>query len=219
MSVFHTDIDFDSKLIDLVRANPILYEKDLRTTPYMDMKKKFELWSHIATSLNRDTKYCILRWKSLRAKYRREMVKLGKESDWVLFDEMKFIERHIRYQSTQRNLKSPEHQTVPVNYSNMDAEQLIEEVLDDDPLQEAMDEQNSTFTPFKDKTINSPPASMDANKPSTSSQYIGTMKRIEALLEGLGDHNRSKAEKRIVAYLCKCQLKSLNNEDVDDIDI
>lgn len=44
-------------------------------------------------------KYCILRWKSLRAKYRREMVKLGKESDWELFDKMKFIEKHIRYQS------------------------------------------------------------------------------------------------------------------------
>lgn len=57
MSGFHTDIDFDSKLIDLVRANPILYEKDLRTTPYMDMKKKFELWSHIATSLERDSKF------------------------------------------------------------------------------------------------------------------------------------------------------------------
>lgn len=56
MSLFHTDIDFDSKLIDLVEANPILYERDLRSTPYTDMKKKFELWSHIATSLNRDGK-------------------------------------------------------------------------------------------------------------------------------------------------------------------
>ncbi|XP_065360350.1 uncharacterized protein LOC135954199 [Calliphora vicina] len=223
MSVFHTDLEFDSKLIELVRANPILYEKDLRTTPYMDMKKKFELWSHISTTLNRDTKFCILRWKSLRAKYRREMVKLGKESDWVLFEDMKFIERHIRYQSTQRNLKSPEHQTVPVNYSNMDAEQLIEEILDDDPLQEAMDEQNSTFMPFRDKTLQPSPPTIDANKASSSNssttQYSGTMKRIEALLEGLGDNNRSKAEKRIVAYLCKCQLKSLNNEDVNDIDI
>lgn len=101
----------------------------------------------------------------------------------------------------------------------MDAEQLIEEVLDDDPLQEAMDEQ-TIFTPFKEKTILTSPSAIEANKPSGSnSQYSGTMKRIEALLEGLGDHNRSKAEKRIVAYLCKCQLKSLNDQDVDDVDI
>ncbi|KAM7358893.1 uncharacterized protein ACRADG_003684 [Cochliomyia hominivorax] len=219
MSGFHTDPDFDSKLIDMVRANPLLYEKDLRTTPYNDMKKKFELWSHIATSLGRDTKYCILRWKSLRAKYRREMVRLGKESDWDLLDKMKFIEKHIRYQTTQRNLKSPEHQKVPLNYSNMDAEQLIEEVLDDDPLQEAMDEQNSTFIPLKEKVLTSSPSSIDTKPCTSNNQFIGTMKRIETLLEGLGDNNRTKAEKRIVAYLCKCQLKSLNGQDVDDIDI
>lgn len=106
----------------------------------------------------------------------------------------------------------------------MDAEQLIEEILDDDPLQEAMDEQNSTFMPFSDKQLHGSPPSIDPNnKPSTSSSNnsnnSGTMKRIEALLEGLGDNNRPKAEKRIVAYLCKCQLKALNNEDVNDIDI
>lgn len=43
-------------------------------------------------------KYCILRWKSLRAKYRRESAKLGKDTDWVLYDNMKFIEKHIKYQ-------------------------------------------------------------------------------------------------------------------------
>lgn len=118
MFVFQMDLDFDRKLIDLIKANPMLYEKDLRSTPYTDMKKKFELWSHIATSLNSDSKfsqmwtisvsinnmsflpakYCLLRWKSLRAKYRREAGKLGKESAWELFEQMKFIEKHIKYQ-------------------------------------------------------------------------------------------------------------------------
>lgn len=123
----------------------------------------------------------------------------------------------------QRNLKSPEHQTVPINYANMDAEQLIEEVIDDDPLQEAMDEQNSSFIPFRDRVVVPISSTEELNNPSTSRNsssnipYIGTMKRIEALLEGLGDTNRTKAEKRIVAYLCKCQLKALSKEDVDDI--
>lgn len=57
MFVFQMDLDFDRKLIDLIKANPMLYEKDLRSTPYTDMKKKFELWSHIATSLNSDSKF------------------------------------------------------------------------------------------------------------------------------------------------------------------
>lgn len=43
-------------------------------------------------------KYCILRWKSLRGKYRREVGKLGKESGWELLERMKFIDKHIKYQ-------------------------------------------------------------------------------------------------------------------------
>ncbi|XP_075162057.1 uncharacterized protein LOC142234763 isoform X1 [Haematobia irritans] len=224
MSGFPIDLEFDRKLIDLIKANPMLYERDLRSSPYNDMKKKFELWSHIGQSLNRDTKDCLLRWKSLRAKYRREMAKLGKESGWELLDNMKFIEKHIKYQGrTQRNLKSPEHQSVPFNYS-MEAEQLIEEIHDedDDPLQEAMDEQISTFVPSaytnKEKVFSSPSTTLNTTGGS-GTQYSGTMKRIEALLEGLGGENQHKAEKRIVAYLCKCQLKTLNNEDVDEVDI
>ncbi|XP_061398970.1 uncharacterized protein LOC133334654 [Musca vetustissima] len=217
MSVFRTDMEFDRKLIELIKANPMLYEKDLRSSPYTDMKKKFELWSHIATSLNCDTKYCLLRWKSLRGKYRREVAKLGKEPTWELFDQMKFIDKHIKYQGTQRNLKSPEHQSVPYN-CNMEAEQLIEEIhdedYDDDPLQEAMDEQISTF-----HTTILPTNNTTTTTIISPMQNSGTMKRIEALLEGLGEHNRSKAEKRIVAYLCKCQLKTLSNEDVDDVNI
>lgn len=113
----------------------------------------------------------------------------------------------------------------------MDAEQLIEEIHeddDDDPLQEAMDEQISTFVPYNRESKVFPTntyvmPTQELSKPvvaaSSSVQYNGTMKRIEALLEGLGEENRSKAEKRIVAYLCKCQLKALNNEDVENVDI
>lgn len=131
--------------------------------------------------------------------------------------------------STQRNLKSPEHQSVPFNYS-MEAEQLIEEIHDedDDPLQEAMDEQISTFVPSYASREKIFPNQITVLPTTTTTcatspiQYNGTMKRIEALLEGLGEHNRIKAEKRIVAYLCKCQLKTLNNDghvDIDDVDI
>ncbi|XP_073838371.1 uncharacterized protein [Musca autumnalis] len=232
MSSYQAALEFDRKLIELIKANPMLYEKDLRSSPYTDMKKKFELWSHIATSLDCDTKYCLLKWKSLRGKYRREVAKLGKEPTWELFDQMKFIDKHIKYQGTQRNLKSPEHQSVPFN-CNMEAEQLIEEIhdedYDDDPLQEAMDEQISTFVPYNNSRERMFPCQqqqMQTVIPNSTTTTIispmqnsGAMKRIEALLEGLGEHNRNKAEKRIVAYLCKCQLKTLSNQDVDDVDI
>lgn len=49
--------DFDSRLIELVRANPKLYERGLRSTPYDAQKKqRSEIWRSIATSLNTDGK-------------------------------------------------------------------------------------------------------------------------------------------------------------------
>lgn len=89
----------------------------------------------------------------------------------------------------------------------MDAEQLIEQVTnEDDPLQEAMEEQITTVeTKTSDNVVNTPTAT------------TSFMKRIETLIEGLDAANRNKAERRIVAYLCKCQLKSLDNENIDDV--
>ena len=93
----------------------------------------------------------------------------------------------------------------------MDAENLIEEVHDDDdPLQEAMDDDQHISTTWSNHSSNSALNSINLIAPVNT-------KRMEALLGGLDNNNRLKAEKRIVAYLCKCQLKTLNNEDIDDV--
>uniref|UniRef100_A0A0C9RDX4 Adf1_2 protein n=2 Tax=Endopterygota TaxID=33392 RepID=A0A0C9RDX4_9HYME len=210
-------LDFDSKLIDLVRANPLLYEKEVRSSPYHLMKKKSELWRSIASSLGVETKYCVIRWKNLRDKYRRESQKTqelkrktgGIESaqgaTWHLLDEMKFLDHHTRVHSSTSTKSAAEN--LRTSWSEMEAEQLIEQLPnDDDPLQEAMDEQA---------------VALEAKKPepvvSTTTTTASSLKRIETLLEGLDEDNRTKAEKRIVAYLCKCQLKFLENESIDNI--
>jgi len=51
---------FDTRLIELVRANPKLYERELRNAPYEAHKKRHpEIWSSIATSLNSEGKKLI----------------------------------------------------------------------------------------------------------------------------------------------------------------
>jgi len=85
----------------------------------------------------------------------------------------------------------------------------IEEVHDEeDPLQEAMDEQLAVAG------VAAPPTNPHPAPPAAP---VRAEKRIEALLEGLGEANRIKAEKRILAYLCKCNLRALNDEQIDDI--
>ncbi|XP_067642839.1 uncharacterized protein [Eurosta solidaginis] len=214
--------DYDTKLVDLVRANPLLYEKEVRNSPYDLMKKKTELWRSIASSLGAEGKFCVSRWKNLRDRYRRELQKAQemqrkaggarniKGSNWHLWDKMKFLEGHIRLHSSHSTKSVAEN--TKSSWSEMEAEQFVEHsASEDDPLQEAMEEQS---------------ISMDTKKPdielyhttatASSSSYI---KRIETLLDGMDTSNRTKAEKRIVAYLCKCQLKALNNEAIDDIAI
>lgn len=51
--------EFDNRLIELVRANPSLYEREVRSTPYDSSRKKRELWCSIATSLKTDGKFAV----------------------------------------------------------------------------------------------------------------------------------------------------------------
>ncbi|XP_017074163.1 transcription factor Adf-1 [Drosophila eugracilis] len=194
--------EFDTRLIELVRANPKLYERELRSTPYEAHKKRnSEIWRSISTSLNTEVSSCVSRWNHLVAKQRRELAKEksgGTGSDWSLLPHLHFLQHH--------------HQ--PINHRNpgevrRNSLKSIEEVNDEeDPLQEAMDEQLAVAATAAPPTI---PAPAQAAAP------VRAEKRIEALLEGLGEANRIKAEKRILAYLCKCNLRALNDEQIDDI--
>ncbi|XP_014088790.3 transcription factor Adf-1 [Bactrocera oleae] len=212
-----TKSDFDFKLVDLVRANALLYVNEVRISPYNLMKKRNEIWRSIASSLGVETKYCVIRWKNLRDKYRRESQKaqeLGRKaggiksaqgSTWNLLDKMSFLDHHTRVHSSTSTKSAAEN--IRSSWSEMEAEQLIEQLPnEDDPLQEAMDEQTVALETKKPEPI-----------VSTTTTTASCLKRIETLLEGLDEENRTKAEKRIVAYLCKCQLKFLENESIDDI--
>jgi len=56
--------EFDTRLIELVRANPKLYERELRSTPYEAHKKRnSEIWGSISTSLNTDGKKLVFIYK------------------------------------------------------------------------------------------------------------------------------------------------------------
>lgn len=157
---------------------------------------------------------CMTRWNYMREKLRRELQK--EQSDWSLLDKLRFVGQHKKQhkhsqRSVERQLQpqSPPEVTTsgPMNTS-WHAQSPVND--EDDALQEAMDEQNVPL-PATTTTIN---ATANASATGTSSEDL--MKRIEALLQGLGA-NRCKAEKKILAYLCKCSLRALNDEQIDDV--
>ncbi|XP_060651259.1 uncharacterized protein LOC132787999 [Drosophila nasuta] len=207
---------FDHRLIEFVRANPILHKRDLRNTPYESRKKKRELWCSIATSLETDVQTCITRWRYMQDKLRRELLK--EHSDWSLLDKLRFIGQHKNNERHQLQQAVTTSAHINVSWRALSPGQLIEHTADDedDALQEAMDEQH--VVPQPQPQSQPPPSSsiVVAGSSNSGNSNEDLMKRIEALLQGLGT-NRSKAEKKIVAYLCKCTLRSLNDEQIDDI--
>lgn len=44
-----------------------------------------------------------------------------------------------------------------------------------------------------------------------------TIRRIEALYMGFDGEPRERIERRILAFLCKCQLRALNNQGIEDL--
>ncbi|XP_043649073.1 uncharacterized protein LOC122617313 [Drosophila teissieri] len=194
--------ELDTRLIELVRANPKLYERELRNAPYEAHKKRHpEIWSSISTSLNTDVNACVSRWNHLVAKQRRELAKEkagGTGSDWSLLPHLKFLHHH-HHPINHRNSSDLSRSSLKSNDDVNDEE---------DPLQEAMDEQLAVAGA-------APPSTNPVQAPAVAP--VRAEKRIEALLEGLGEANRIKAEKRILAYLCKCNLRALNDEQIDDI--
>ncbi|KAH8380460.1 hypothetical protein KR009_010772 [Drosophila setifemur] len=199
--------DFDARLIELVRANPSLYERELRSKPYdASRKRKMEIWLSISTSLKSDVNTCCTRWNNLVSKLRRELAREksgGPASDWSLLPQLRFMQ----HQSNHRSVAN-------ASWRSVKGEALVEDVHDEeDPLQEAMDEQLVGAVGAAPLSV---PAAVPAPPPAAPVS-AEMMKRIEALLDGLGEANRIKAEKRILAYLCKCNLRTLNEEPIDDI--
>ncbi|ALC43103.1 CG6683 [Drosophila busckii] len=199
--------DFDLRLIELVRIHPRLYDPSLRTMPYdAHKKKKTEFWCNIASTLRTDVCTCITRWNHLKERLRREM--LRDHSDWTLLPKLHFLPqfKHGHHLHSNEHIANTVGPSSSTNWRALSPGELIEEVHDlDDPLQEAMDEQH----------VGVAAAVPDAEAPVINGDVL---KRMEVLLQGLGP-NRAKAEKKILAYLCKCNLRALNAESIDDISI
>lgn len=155
----------------------------------------------------------------MREKLRRELQK--EQSDWSLLEKLRFVGQHKKphkhsTRSAERQLQQPQSPpevttSGPMHVSWRAQSPIVND--EDDALQEAMDEQ-IVPVPAATTTITTVNATAQAPAAGTSSEDL--MKRIEALLQGLGA-NRCKAEKKILAYLCKCSLRALNDEQIDDV--
>lgn len=131
----------------------------------------------------------------MRDKLRRELLK--DQSDWNLLEKLRFVGQH-KVNSSRNNERQLQQAVttsalINVSWRALSSDQLIAQD-EDDALQEAMDEQHVAST-----VLVPPPPPLPtplAGGSGTTASNEDLMKRIEALLQGLGT-NRSRAEKRL----------------------
>ncbi|XP_053959198.1 uncharacterized protein LOC128863851 [Anastrepha ludens] len=52
---------------------------------------------------------------------------------------------------------------------------------------------------------------------SSFNTEVSLLQKVHILLDGLNEENRTIAERRIIQFLCECQIRTLNNESVEDV--
>ncbi|KAH8307014.1 hypothetical protein KR044_003185 [Drosophila immigrans] len=222
---------FDFKLIDHVEPNTMLYKRQTGLSNYDVMKAKSEAWSRIAEVMKCDVDFCLMRWNNLHYQFRKESRRPG-GSTWPYFERLQFLSR-VKATAKQQPQQAQQialprdqedtsvDQDVWQSYNDCvvmqvgDIEQhadstfVIEEIIDsnDHMLQEEVIYEEEQLQ----SRIETVPA--DVLLASPANNYL----KMESILKQLQGNHKRLAERRIMAFALKCQLRSLVNEPIDDL--
>ncbi|KAL1487619.1 hypothetical protein ABEB36_015708 [Hypothenemus hampei] len=222
-------MDFDERLIQLVKNCEILYNK--RCSAYKNISLKSKEWQEISETLNSTTDECIRRWKSLRDRYARELKKENQPSGssaknqvtWNLFMHIDFLRDHVSPRSTSGNM------TLPETFEEGSTEEATTEITSaesdygfDDPAspmsstptprnmskKRKLEEVNKVFAEgvatFRDfvKAKMVPPAT------KTPGEIFG--QTVANMLESLNEHHQKEAKISIIKFLLTLQEEEFN---------
>ncbi|ALC43753.1 CG9948 [Drosophila busckii] len=211
---------FDFKLIDHVEPKPLLYKRQTGLSNYDVMKAKTEIWAKIAEIMECDVEFCLMRWNNLHYQYRKES-RRPSGSTWPYFERLKFL-------SSSDMLSRPKAK--PKSRALVESEQSIQvpplvtdEFVGQNEWQSYNDcvvivndmEQHVDSTFIIEEIIESTAATDKQTESSTAEDLL----KIDQILEQLDEKQRQRAERRIMAFLLKCQLRGLMNEAIDDLAI
>ncbi|XP_061387660.1 transcription factor Adf-1-like [Musca vetustissima] len=104
------------QLIELVKANPILYDRKYRNPRYRE--EKMEKWAEVALQLRRDPSTIRIRWKTLRDTYIRERQRKQREAEkdesershytWKYYHHLEFLNSQLRESSNSNKIEQGE---------------------------------------------------------------------------------------------------------------
>lgn len=183
-------------------------------------------------------KFCLSRWNNLRGQFQKELrhctelcPKSGKirGSSWPYLERLRFLENTLQYNKPKKSRlskrKQEQLQQMQDDWKADDSGGNIDKISDiedhsvqnitqhiggeDNPITESYTE-DSNYGLIEE-------LAEEVMGPDSSTISPSNLEKIEALLFGFEGETRNRVERRITAFLCKCQLRVLNREDIDDL--
>ncbi|KAK4885940.1 hypothetical protein RN001_002211 [Aquatica leii] len=105
----------EAKLISLIEANPIIYNKSLKE--FKDARRKERVWETIAEEMRKEVGECQRLWRNARERYTKEQRKMRntasgsaatEEDEWPLYAAMSFLLQYIKPRKTSGNVQRTE---------------------------------------------------------------------------------------------------------------
>ncbi|KAH8234603.1 hypothetical protein KR032_000413 [Drosophila birchii] len=216
---------FDFKLISLVEPNPVLYKRS-GLSNYEAMKAKTEIWQQISHKMGCGVDFCLMRWNNLHYQFRKEFRRADTNgSTWPYLERLRFLadsQPRPKARSKPKQAKDcPNNEDQPKEtgvqflwetYEDGEVTQtpstfIIEEIVEE-PSEQIIQEE--VIYEEEEEEEHQP-----AHVLSPRSSYL----QMDHILAQLKEPQRKRAERRITAFLLKCQLRALSNQSAEDLAI
>ncbi|KAH8305248.1 hypothetical protein KR018_006736 [Drosophila ironensis] len=215
---------FDFKLIDLVEPHPVLYQRS-GLSNYEAMKAKTDTWAKIAEIMGCEVDFCLMRWNNLHYQFRKEFRRADtKGSTWPYLERLRFLADTPQRAKSKAKSKVKDAQEGPTGGPSLVIEEATpvqfvwetyeEGVADDQAfiVEEIIEEASDQI--IQEEIIYEEEAS-----PAEILYPPESFQQVDTLLAQLKEPHRTRAERRIMAFLLKCQLRSLSNQGTEDLSI
>ncbi|XP_016990295.1 uncharacterized protein LOC108052409 [Drosophila rhopaloa] len=210
---------FDFKLIDLVEPNPVLYKRS-GLSNYDAMKAKTDIWARIAEMMGCDVDFCLMRWNNLHYQFRKEFRRADTSgSTWPYLERLRFLADN---QSSPKTKSKPKVRDLAGKQEDSVQEEIPVQFLWETYEDGEVTQQPSTF--LIEEIVEEPTEQVIQEEiiyeEQETAQILSprsSFLQMDQVLAQLKEPQRKRAERRITAFLLKCQLRALSNQSGRDL--
>uniref|UniRef100_A0A0A1XLW6 Transcription factor Adf-1 n=1 Tax=Zeugodacus cucurbitae TaxID=28588 RepID=A0A0A1XLW6_ZEUCU len=219
---------FDFKLISLVQPHPVLYHRHWGgLSTFECMKEKNRIWNAIASEMGTSSDFCLSRWNNLRNHFQRELrhchelcPKEGtiRGSTWPYLESMRFLERIVRFNKPIKGLCYNKRERKRLDSKILEAsEETISgsSSYNNYPYNEAYIE----YEELTNSSFGKRECAALQNEDEIIHERMLNYEQMAKLFNKIPSDLKVHVERRIMTYLCKCQLRAIASEGIADIGI